>query len=170
MSDILNDLGKLKLGERQILGDRKNVEDAIRRAQNDAATTDKPSGGKSDVIEISSGSELDDDMPPPFLASKAQRLVMLTKRVPDATNNLALSGIVREFIEVLQCNSSRILTNQAFHFLDVLHKQLADPSVFMMPMRYVPIYHCVGLIRYDRLTVDYRAQNIENTLDRRGQP
>lgn len=137
LEDILNGLTNLNLGERQILGDKKNVQDAIQRAKDDAKRNDdsfKQSQSKN-VIQISSGSEANDSIPPPFLAPKAHKLIRLTTRVSEATDNRALSVLVRDFVEVLQSNTSRALTKEGFHFLDVLYKQLADPSVFIMPMR-----------------------------------
>lgn len=131
---ILNDLKKLELVERPVLGDRKNIEEAVRKAQQDARNGE-PSQKTivKEVIEVNDSE--DESIPPPFLTPKAHRLVKLTNKASEATNNAALSGLVREFIEVLQCNSSRTLTKEAFHFLDVLYKQLADPSVFVTPLR-----------------------------------
>lgn len=132
---ILNGLKKLDLAERPILGDKKNIEDAVRKARQDARDSESSQNTTvKEVIEVSSDSE-NESIPPPFLTPKAHRLVKLTKKASGATDNAALSGLVREFIEVLQCNSSRTLTKEAFHFLDALYKQLADPSVFITPLR-----------------------------------
>lgn len=38
-------------------------------------------------------------------------------------------------MQVLQTHRSRTLTKEAFAFLDALYKQLADPSVYVRPMR-----------------------------------
>jgi hypothetical protein len=62
-------------------------------------------------------------------------LIKLTKTVAAATDNAGVSDAVSEFIVVLQSNSSRNLTKEGFGFLDALYKQLADPSVFVLPMR-----------------------------------
>ncbi|TFK40583.1 kinase-like domain-containing protein [Crucibulum laeve] len=137
MEGILNDLGKLNFGEQQVLGDRTNVQEAVRQAKKDAQAvsgkqSEKPS--EKDVIVVSSGSE-GDSIPPPFLTPKAHRLEKLARRASQATDNAGLSKLVHEFIEVMQSNSSRTLTKEAFHFLDVLYKQLEDPSVFIQPMR-----------------------------------
>ncbi|KAF8073825.1 kinase-like domain-containing protein [Lyophyllum atratum] len=129
MEGILNDLTKLNLnqaGERQVLGDRKNVEEAVRQAHADSAATKV-------TIEISSGSEGGpEDV---NLVPKAKRLARLTAKASTATDNSALSSLVLEFVEVMKCNSSRTLTKDGFAFLDALYKQLADPSVFVTPMR-----------------------------------
>jgi casein kinase 1 len=134
VENILNDLTKLNLGGRQILGNKTNVEDTTRNAPADA---NKCNPIQKEIIEVSSDSDSNDSTPSPFVVPKAVRLAKLTVRVSDATNNLALSDLVREFVEVLQSNSSRTLTREASHFIDVLHKQLADPSVFVTPLQYV---------------------------------
>jgi casein kinase 1 len=134
VEDILKDLKKLNLDGRRILGNKTNVEDATRKTQESAK---KDNSIQKDIIEISSGSETNDGIPPPCMMPKALRLHKLTAKASGATNNLALSDLVREFVEVLQSNSSKTLTKEASHFLDVLHKQLADPSVFVTPVRYV---------------------------------
>jgi len=59
----------------------------------------------------------------------------LSKSVTEATDNHALSSLVSEFAEVLRNTGSRTLTREGFSFLDALHKQLADPSVFVVPLR-----------------------------------
>lgn len=87
------------------------------------------------VIEISSGSE---DEKPHMLGRtpKAYRLDRLAAKLGSATDNARLAAIVLEFIQVLKgYNSSRALTKEGFAFLDALHKQLSDPSVFVLPMR-----------------------------------
>jgi hypothetical protein len=134
VEDILMDLKKLNFDGRQILGNKTNVDDVTRKAQEGAK---KDNSIQKDIIEISSESEINDSMPPPCVLPKALRLTRLTAKASDATNNLALSDLVREFVEVLRSNSSKTLTKEASHFLDVLHKQLADPSVFVTPVRYV---------------------------------
>ncbi|GLB38475.1 putative protein kinase [Lyophyllum shimeji] len=133
MESILNGLTNLDLdrtGVRQVLGDRKNVEEAVRQAR---ANLKDDSTATREVIEISSDSEgCSVDV---VLVPKAKRLAKLTARASDATNNAALSSLVREFLEVMKCNSSRALTKDGFAFLDALYKQLEDPSVFVAPMR-----------------------------------
>lgn len=141
MADILNDLTKLNLGAKPILGDRTNIQEAMRKAREDAqfdSTKQIPRAGGSggnNVIVISSDSEGGDRAPARLLPSKAYRLNQLADRASNATDNKALSQLVREFKDVLQMNSSRTLTKEAFYFLDVLYKQLDDPSVFVKPQR-----------------------------------
>ncbi|KAF8895453.1 CK1/CK1 protein kinase [Infundibulicybe gibba] len=137
LKGILNDLTNLNLGEKQILGDRKTVDDAVRKAkdglkgQQDSLGTTK----SQEIIMVNSESESEQTIPPPFLSPKAHKLLKLTTKASEATDNVTLSGLVSEFVEVLQMNSSRTLTKEAFQFLDALYKQLADPSVFVVPMR-----------------------------------
>lgn len=131
---ILNDLANLKLDDRPVLGDRKNINNAVHQAKTDAK---KPA---TDVIVISD--ETDDGKPKKHPASpviaripKAAQLNKLTTAALSATDNRELSKIVNEFVVFLQSNRSRTLTKEGFAFLDALHKQLADPSVFIMPLR-----------------------------------
>ncbi|KAF8635946.1 hypothetical protein AX15_000114 [Amanita polypyramis BW_CC] len=86
------------------------------------------------VIEISSGSQ-EELAPQKPMIPKRVRLVKLTKRAAAGADNTQLSELVLEFIQVLQSNSSRTLTKEAFDFLDALYKQLVDPSVFIIPLR-----------------------------------
>jgi len=116
------------------LGNKTNVGEAARKAEEN---TKKSDSMPKEIIEINSDSETNISMPLPFAMPKAAKLAKLTVRASDATNNLALAGLVREFIEALRSNSSKTLTKDASHFLDVLHKQLADPSVFATPLRWV---------------------------------
>ncbi|KIK07961.1 hypothetical protein K443DRAFT_672843 [Laccaria amethystina LaAM-08-1] len=125
LADILNDLAKLNMGARQILGDRTNVEDVVKHTKADAKLN---SGQRSEPITISSGSESDTRV---NLMPKAYQLNQLAEQVSKATDNPAISQLVRQFIGVLKINSSRTLTREAFHFLDKLYKQLDDPSVFI---------------------------------------
>ncbi|KAF9013477.1 CK1/CK1 protein kinase [Cyathus striatus] len=127
MAGILNDLTKLNFGERQVLGDRTNVEEAVRKAKADALvdSSGKPSDQKKNAPSI----------PPPFLSPKAYKLEKLAKKTGAATDNTALSECVHEFVDIMKSNSSRTLTKEAFHFLDVIYKQLADPSVFAITTR-----------------------------------
>jgi casein kinase 1 len=67
--------------------------------------------------------------------TKATQLVALTRRVRETTDNVALAGVVRDFTEVLDSSRSRTLTKEGFAFLDALYKQLADPSVYVVPIR-----------------------------------
>lgn len=125
---VLRDLKNLKLNPN--IHDTKDAdgeENTDTESQDDNITT----------IEISSDSSEEESAPRQPMLPKRVRLVKLTKRAGAGTDNLELSKLVLEFIQVLQMNSSRTLTREAFEFLDALHKQLADPSVFIVPTRYV---------------------------------
>jgi casein kinase 1 len=136
LSDILNGLTNLRLGPQPILADRTNVQEVPRKANVDEIKQPGRNGGNEPIV-ISSESETRDRVPRlgGFQPSKAHRLRQLADRASNATDNGALSRCVREFEEILQMNSSRTLTKEAFYFLDVLFKQLDDPSVFVKPTR-----------------------------------
>lgn len=128
MEHILNGLGNLNLGDRVVLGDRRNIDNAIQKARQEVH---KPE--PDHCIVISSDSE---DDAANVATPKAQKLNKLTKRALAATDNAALSDIVFEFSRVLKSYMSRSLTKEGFAFLDALYKQLEDPSVFdVTPLR-----------------------------------
>ena len=108
-----------------------------RVAPNAYGATGGSGPGGQNVIEISDQSEATDFMPMRYQAPKALRLNQLAEKASSATENKSLAAIVKEFSEVLKMNSSRTLTREAFYFLDVLYKQLDDPSVFIKPTRLV---------------------------------
>jgi casein kinase 1 len=91
---------------------------------------------ESSVIDISSDAEVESLMPARSHLPKATRLNMLTTRASNAKDNATLAALVKEFVDVMKMNSSRTLTREAFGFLDVLFKQLDDPSVFIGPKRF----------------------------------
>lgn len=126
---IMGDLAKLNLGERPILGNRDN----------NVVQPDKPknfhAASQDDVAVLSSGSENEGQKKAVVRLTKASQLVHLTRLVRETTDNVALSRVVREFKEVLDSSRSRTLTKEGFAFLDALYKQLADPSVYVVPMR-----------------------------------
>ncbi|THV05283.1 kinase-like protein [Dendrothele bispora CBS 962.96] len=130
---ILHDLGQLQLEPQPVLGDRTNIEQAVRNARQKAHEPDSD----RQVITISSSSEGSDDdtIPPRFVGKKAYKISKLTSKLPDAIDNQALSSLVTEFVAVMKSNTSRTLTKDGSGFLDALVKQLADPSVFAVPMR-----------------------------------
>lgn len=131
IAKVLNDLGRLRLEEApQVLGDRKQIADAVKQARE---AVDKPSSDDADkeVIIISSEDEDDSTKPVP----KARRIYLLRTKVSAATDNATLSKLVLEFVEVLEKTYSKSLTVEGFAFLDSLYKQLADPSVFVQPLR-----------------------------------
>jgi len=144
LSDILNGLTNLRLGPQPILADRTNVQEVPRKANVD----ETKQSGSNEPIVISSDSETRDRVPRlgGFQPSKAHRLRELADRASNATDNGALSRYVREFEEILHMNSSRTLTKEAFYFLDVLFKQLDDPSVFVKPARFASRSSCNCII------------------------
>lgn len=138
VEQILNDLANLKLDDRPVLGDRKNINNVVQQAK---ANAKKPA---VDVIVISDNtdsSELAKQIPNQLALPlgtripKAAQLNKLTTAVSEATDNEALAHVVTNFAVFLQSNRSRTLTKEGFAFLDTLYKQLADPSVYVMPLR-----------------------------------
>jgi casein kinase 1 len=144
LSDILNGLTNLRLGPQPVLADRTNAQEVPRKANVDGGGG---GGGGNKPIIISSDSETRNRVPRGSQPTKALRLRQLADKASNATDNGALSQSVREFQEILQMNSSRTLTKEAFYFLDVLFKQLDDPSVFVKPTRFafpylMQLYYC----------------------------
>ena len=145
MAGILNGLTNLNLESQQVLGDRTNVQNTLRKAKEDVQIDLQKSAdsGRTDAIVVSSGSESKDAVPVRFQPPKAVRLGDLSRRALAASDNQTLATLVREFVEALRMNSSRTLTREAFVFLDVLYKQLDNPSVFIQPARFVYFVRCV---------------------------
>ncbi|EKM49490.1 uncharacterized protein PHACADRAFT_214053 [Phanerochaete carnosa HHB-10118-sp] len=138
LEGILKDLAELKLTEpRQVLGVRANainVPNAQKAARPKKAKATDP--GDASVIVISTDGE--NDTAPKAAAvrlTKAEQLTELTSMAQDATDNVMLARVVRQFAEVLETSKSKSLTKEGFAFLDALYKQLADPSVYVVPMR-----------------------------------
>ncbi|KAI0631957.1 CK1/CK1 protein kinase [Trametes polyzona] len=151
LEGVLNGLAHMQLGERQVLGVRDNL---VNRDTNTPPTKDgkkaaaavpakpakpSPKGKDKEVINIS---DSDDEnahartrSPAVGRAPKAVRLAQIAREVAAATDNAALARAVREFSRVMEENRSRMLTKEGFAVLDALHKQLADPSVFVAPIR-----------------------------------
>lgn len=134
MENVLNDLAKLQLDPpRPILGDQTNVPAPARKDN-----AKKP----RDIISLSDSSEEGrpkpngQPLPPrtPVRTRKASQLQKLRYSVLDSTDNAALAVAVEEFTEFLQMGS-KTLTKEGFAFLDALYKQLADPSIFVHPLR-----------------------------------
>ena len=136
MAGILNGLTNLNLEPQQVLGDRTNVQNAMRKAEEIDSHKNAGNDGTNPIV-LSSGSESNDTVPMRFQPPKAVRLGDLSRRASTATDNQTLARLVKEFVEVLRMNSSRTLTKEAFVFLDVLYKQLNNPSVFVRPARFV---------------------------------
>ena len=86
-----------------------------------------------EVIEISSDSST--EVPLPARNTKPARLMRLTRQCELAVDNKQLAALVGEFLAILNTGTSRTLTKEGFSFLDALYKQLADPSIFIVPMR-----------------------------------
>jgi casein kinase 1 len=134
LAEILKGLKRLDLTQQSFLGTLKNKEDAkVDSLEQQKNKLKKTSEGS--VVIISSDSEADNLMPMRSRLPKAARLNTLTKRASNATDNATLAALVTEFVDVMKMNSSRTLTKEAFGFLDVLFKQLDDPSVFIRPKR-----------------------------------
>ncbi|KAL4070053.1 kinase-like domain-containing protein [Scleroderma yunnanense] len=139
MENVLHDLAKLQLHNRPILADQTNVLPAQINKQ--AEGSDKKAADVVDLCSDTTGGgtapEPPKNIPPrtPIRVKKATRLEKLRLSVLDATNNGALSTVVAEFSTFLKETGSKTLTREGFAFLDALYKQLADPSVFVQPMR-----------------------------------
>lgn len=133
MAGILNGLTKLDLGSRPVLVNNTNVVGLVNRPQ--ASQKSEPEAKKDaekDVVDISD-TEPAAELPTRFALQKGRQLELLAKKVTTAASNEALSKDVSEFVRVMQSNSGRTLTRPAFQFLDMLFKQLDDPSVFVQP-------------------------------------
>jgi casein kinase 1 len=124
MTGLLHDLARLQINNigRPVLGDRKNVQ-----GNGGDLLLKKP--GLADVVAISDG----ESSGPVDRYDKAARIVKLTRAAGQAADNRVLAGLTEDFVKVLR--NSRTLTREGFAFLDALHKQLADPSVFIVPLR-----------------------------------
>jgi len=131
LSEILEDLKRLELAPQSFLDTLKKPKEGTRRSSGD--DTKVNSLKHENGIVISSDSEADNHT---SHLPKATRLTMLTKRASNAIDNATLAALVKEFVDVMKMNSSRTLTKEAFGFLDLLFKQLDDPSVFIHPKRF----------------------------------
>ncbi|KAJ8481744.1 hypothetical protein ONZ45_g15208 [Pleurotus djamor] len=111
------------------------------RTDDSARPLQPPKRPELKVVEISSESEdeLEDDddaLPPVGRYPKAHHLGILITRVLHTKEHKQLGVLVEHFANVLRgSNSSRSLTKEGFAFLDVLHQQLSDPAVPVVPMR-----------------------------------
>ena len=151
MAGIINGLTNLNLEPQQVLGDRTNVQNAIRKAKEEVDLQKNAGSDGANPIVLSSDSESKDTVPMRFQPPKAVRLGDLSRRASTATDNQTLARLVKEFVEVLRMNSSRTLTKEAFMFLDVLYKQLDNPSVFIQPARFVNfVYHGLNAVPDER--------------------
>lgn len=148
MENVLHDLARLNLNTpRPPLGDKKNVHQSPAKNQEPlpaAIPVKKPSPplfGQQDVIVLDDDDSDDRSRSRNGVAAmdrrwgKASRLNQLAREANDASDNKALARLAADFVRVLKDTSSRTLTKEAFAFLDALHKQLSDPSVFIVPLR-----------------------------------
>jgi casein kinase 1 len=135
MAGLLRDLAHMNINRenpgRPVLGDKKNVQD--QGVQNGRLLLKKPN---ADIIIVSDDEE-QQWVPGPAeqRVTKAARITKLTQAAGQAIDNRVLAQITADFVKVLQSSNSRTLTREGFAFLDALHKQLADPSVFIVPLR-----------------------------------
>lgn len=132
MVGLLDDLANIHLEDNvQALGGRKQAANAVQHARDELH---HPAKDSKEVIDISSDEDDGDDASLKRLP-KARQLSRLTEKTSRASDNLSLSKLVTEFVDVLETTCSRSLTIEGFSFLDALYKQLADPSVFVQPIR-----------------------------------
>lgn len=131
MACILGGIAKLDLGSRPVLVNNMNILNAatLRPQENK-----KSDSGAKEVDYVGNGSP-EPALPPRFALQKARQLELLAKKTATATSNEDLSNHVADFIRIMQSNSGRTLTRPAFQFLDMLYKQLDDPSVFVQPAK-----------------------------------
>jgi casein kinase 1 len=140
VAEILRGLAQLNINNREtsdrpVLGDRKNVQDNGHRP---ALLIKKPEAaalivGLEGALSPEAGAG--ERGPGVHRYNKASRIAKLTQAAGQAADNRVLAQITADFVKVLQNSSSRTLTREGFAFLDALHKQLADPSVFIVPLR-----------------------------------
>jgi casein kinase 1 len=137
MAGLLRDLAQMNINRenpgRPVLGDKKNVQD--QGAPNGCLVLKKPD---ADIIIVSDDEQQwGREVPGPAeqRVTKAARITKLTQAAGQAMDNRVLAQITADFVKVLQSSNSRTLTREGFAFLDALHKQLADPSVFIVPLR-----------------------------------
>jgi casein kinase 1 len=136
LAGLLQGLAQLNINrensERTVLGDKKNVQGED--IQNGRLVPKKPE--VADIIIISDGERwLKGYGPTEHRITKAASIAKLTQAAGQAADNRVLAQITTDFVKVLQSSNSRTLTREGFAFLDALHKQLADPSVFIVPLR-----------------------------------
>jgi casein kinase 1 len=136
LAGLLQGLAQLNINrensERTVLGDKKNVQDD--GLKNGRLVPKKPE--VADIIIISDGERWRRGYgPTEHRITKAASIAKLTQAAGQAADNRVLAQIMADFVKVLQSSNSRTLTREGFAFLDALHKQLADPSVFIVPLR-----------------------------------
>ena len=134
MTGLLQGLAQLQINKdnnigRPVLGDRKNVQGG----NGGELLLKKP--GRVDIVVISDGEQSSGEQGPVGRNYKAARIIKLTRAAGQAADNRVLARLTEDFVKVLRDFNSRTLTREGFAFLDALHKQLADPSVFIVPLR-----------------------------------
>ena len=134
MTGLLQGLAQLHINKdnnigRPVLGDRKNVQGG----NGGDLLLKKP--GQADIVVISDGEQSSGEQGPVGRNYKAARIIKLTRAAGQAADNRVLARLTEDFVKVLRDFNSRTLTREGFAFLDALHKQLADPSVFIVPLR-----------------------------------
>jgi casein kinase 1 len=132
---LLHGLAQLNINrgtpERPVLGDKKNVQN---EGINGCLLLKKPE--VAEIIVISDGGRWAvEHGPAAHRYTKASQITKLTRAAGQAADNRVLAQLTTDFVKVLQSSNSRTLTREGFAFLDALHKQLADPSVFIVPLR-----------------------------------
>jgi casein kinase 1 len=139
---LLQGLAQLNINrenaERPVLGDKKNVPNEGGNINGGYLPLKKAEAGH--IIVISDGERWaggggGERGPGAHRHTKAAQITKLTQAAGQAADNRALAQITADFVKVLQGSNSRTLTREGFAFLDALHKQLADPSVFIVPLR-----------------------------------
>ncbi|KAI0004614.1 kinase-like protein [Russula compacta] len=135
LEGLLQGLAELNVNRensgRAVLGDKKNVQ---YEGRNGCLLLKKPE--PVNIMVISDEERRPGDGgPAAHRYTKATRIAKLAQAAGQAADNHALAQITADFVKVLQSSNSRTLTREGFAFLDALHKQLADPSVFIVPLR-----------------------------------
>ena len=139
MTGLLQGLAQMNINRensgRAVLGDKKNVQD--QGARNGRLLLKKPDAADAIIVISDDEQQWGRGVPGPAeqRVTKAARITKLTQAAGQAVDNRVLAKITSEFVRVLQGSNSRTLTREGFAFLDALHKQLADPSVFIVPLR-----------------------------------
>lgn len=143
MEEVLQDLAKLQLNQRRVLGDQTNaLKPEAKVAQSNEASNATEEGDVIDLTGDSTGGrrtpvQAKNKAPrTPVRIKKSERLWQLRLAMSKSKDNTALSKIVAEFATVLkETGTSRTLTIEGFSFLDTLHKHLDDPTILVQPMR-----------------------------------
>lgn len=135
LAGLLQGLAQLQIQRdnigRPVLGDRMNVQGG--GGHGGDSLLKKP--GPTDVVVISDGEGSSGEYGLVHRYNKAARITKLAQAAGQAADNRVLARLTEDFVKLLRNSNSRTLTREGFAFLDALHKQLADPSVFIVPLR-----------------------------------